>query len=153
MLKLALPRGRLEALKPVKLGTSAGLRVGQAVFAIGNPFGLDHTLTQVNSQCMDNTNALLSLDTILFLCNLVLARLLAECFARSNSRRYEGRAACPPVSLPAVSYLSVYICQHSTQQVLHTYNMLRMFFFASVAWFVLIACFLKGSDSGIQGLG
>lgn len=27
------------------IGTSGDLRVGQAVFAIGNPFGLDHTLT------------------------------------------------------------------------------------------------------------
>jgi S1-C subfamily serine protease len=32
-------------LTPVPLGTSKGLRVGQRVFAIGNPFGLDHTLT------------------------------------------------------------------------------------------------------------
>lgn len=47
VLKLALPRGRLEALQPVSLGSSSRLRVGQAVFAIGNPFGLDHTLTQV----------------------------------------------------------------------------------------------------------
>jgi S1-C subfamily serine protease len=30
---------------PVDIGTSADLRVGQAVLAIGNPFGLDHTLT------------------------------------------------------------------------------------------------------------
>jgi S1-C subfamily serine protease len=30
---------------PVAVGTSADLRVGQAVLAIGNPFGLDHTLT------------------------------------------------------------------------------------------------------------
>ena len=30
---------------PVPLGTSADLQVGQKVFAIGNPFGLDHTLT------------------------------------------------------------------------------------------------------------
>ena len=30
---------------PLALGTSADLKVGQAAFAIGNPFGLDHTLT------------------------------------------------------------------------------------------------------------
>ncbi len=30
---------------PVPLGTSGDLQVGQKVFAIGNPFGLDHTLT------------------------------------------------------------------------------------------------------------
>jgi len=32
-------------LKPLPLGRSAGLQVGQNVFAIGNPFGLDQTLT------------------------------------------------------------------------------------------------------------
>lgn len=30
---------------PVQIGTSSDLKVGQKVFAIGNPFGLDHTLT------------------------------------------------------------------------------------------------------------
>jgi 2-alkenal reductase len=30
---------------PIAVGTSADLKVGQAVFAIGNPFGLDQTLT------------------------------------------------------------------------------------------------------------
>jgi 2-alkenal reductase len=30
---------------PVAIGSSAGLKVGQAVFAIGNPFGLDQSLT------------------------------------------------------------------------------------------------------------
>ena len=32
-------------LKPIPVGASANLEVGQKVFAIGNPFGLDHTLT------------------------------------------------------------------------------------------------------------
>lgn len=32
-------------LRPIDLGTSVGLRVGQGSLAIGNPFGLDHTLT------------------------------------------------------------------------------------------------------------
>jgi len=33
-------------LRPLDVGSSAGLRVGQSVLAIGNPFGLDWTLTQ-----------------------------------------------------------------------------------------------------------
>ncbi len=33
------------ALQPVTVGNSHSLRVGQKVLAIGNPFGLDHTLT------------------------------------------------------------------------------------------------------------
>ncbi len=32
-------------LKPIPIGRSANLRVGQSVYAIGNPFGLDQTLT------------------------------------------------------------------------------------------------------------
>ena len=32
-------------LRPIPLGTSADLQVGQSVMAIGNPFGLDQTLT------------------------------------------------------------------------------------------------------------
>jgi 2-alkenal reductase len=32
-------------LRPLAIGTSAGLLVGQSVFAIGNPYGLDQTLT------------------------------------------------------------------------------------------------------------
>jgi S1-C subfamily serine protease len=36
----------LRSVKPLPLGTSKELQVGQTVLAIGNPFGLDHTLTQ-----------------------------------------------------------------------------------------------------------
>jgi len=34
-----------DGLKPLAIGTSESLRVGQKVLAIGNPFGLDRTLT------------------------------------------------------------------------------------------------------------
>ena len=41
-----LQLGRLtKAPPPLAIGTSADLKVGQATYAIGNPFGLDHTLT------------------------------------------------------------------------------------------------------------
>ena len=42
VLKIDAPR---EKLHPLAIGTSKDLKVGQKVFAIGNPFGLDHTLT------------------------------------------------------------------------------------------------------------
>jgi len=42
VLKIDMPR---EGPPPLPIGTSADLRVGQFVMAIGNPFGLDWTLT------------------------------------------------------------------------------------------------------------
>jgi S1-C subfamily serine protease len=42
VLRISAPRAKLV---PIRIGTSADLQVGQKVFAIGNPFGLDHTLT------------------------------------------------------------------------------------------------------------
>ena len=41
---LKIDAGATE-LPPIAVGTSADLRVGQSVFAIGNPFGLDQSLT------------------------------------------------------------------------------------------------------------
>jgi len=41
---LVIDAGR-DRLRPVLVGTSHDLQVGQRVFAIGNPFGLDQTLT------------------------------------------------------------------------------------------------------------
>ena len=38
-------RGLTGRLRPIPLGTSHDLQVGQRVYAIGNPFGLDQTLT------------------------------------------------------------------------------------------------------------
>lgn len=42
VLKIEAPS---EQLQPIQVGTSEDLRVGQSVLAIGNPFGLDQTLT------------------------------------------------------------------------------------------------------------
>ena len=42
VLKIDAPK---ELLRPIAIGTSSDLRVGQKVLAIGNPFGLDQTLT------------------------------------------------------------------------------------------------------------
>jgi S1-C subfamily serine protease len=42
VLKIGAPKSRLH---PIKVGTSEDLQVGQYVYAIGNPFGLDQTLT------------------------------------------------------------------------------------------------------------
>lgn len=42
VLKINVP---IDAPPPVPVGSSHDLQVGQKVFAIGNPFGLDHTLT------------------------------------------------------------------------------------------------------------
>ena len=42
MLKIDAPR---NLLPPIPIGTSSDLQVGQRVFAIGNPFGYDQTLT------------------------------------------------------------------------------------------------------------
>jgi S1-C subfamily serine protease len=42
VLKIKAPRDKLQ---PIALGSSRELQVGQQVYAIGNPFGLDQTLT------------------------------------------------------------------------------------------------------------
>jgi S1-C subfamily serine protease len=42
VLKIKAPRDKLV---PISIGSSADLEVGQKVLAIGNPFGLDHSLT------------------------------------------------------------------------------------------------------------
>lgn len=42
VLKIDVPKSQLT---PIAIGASHDLAVGQKVFAIGNPFGLDHTLT------------------------------------------------------------------------------------------------------------
>jgi S1-C subfamily serine protease len=36
----------LEAMRPIPIGSSRQLQVGQSVLAIGNPFGLDHSLSK-----------------------------------------------------------------------------------------------------------
>ncbi len=42
---LRLVKPREVSARPIEVGSSSDLQVGQSVFAIGNPFGLDQTLT------------------------------------------------------------------------------------------------------------
>ncbi|HEX8750485.1 MAG TPA: trypsin-like peptidase domain-containing protein, partial [Nitrospira sp.] len=53
-----------DVLLPVTVGTSQDLRVGQKVLAIGNPFGLDHTLTTGVVSALGRTIKSLSNRTI-----------------------------------------------------------------------------------------
>ncbi|WPL17389.1 Putative serine protease HtrA [Thiorhodovibrio winogradskyi] len=52
VLRIALP---VAGPSPVTIGTSEDLRVGQKVFAIGNPFGLDYSLTTGVVSALDRT--------------------------------------------------------------------------------------------------
>jgi 2-alkenal reductase len=44
---------RVPGLKPIAVGTSRDLRIGQSVYAIGNPFGLTRTLTHGMVSALD----------------------------------------------------------------------------------------------------
>ncbi len=61
VLQIQAPENQLE---PLAIGTSHDLRVGQKVLAIGNPFGLDHTLTTGVVSALGRTIKSLSNRTI-----------------------------------------------------------------------------------------
>jgi S1-C subfamily serine protease len=61
VLKISAPRARLV---PLRVGASRDLRVGQRVYAIGNPFGLDFTLTTGIVSALGRTIQSLSSTTI-----------------------------------------------------------------------------------------
>jgi S1-C subfamily serine protease len=52
VLRISVPFGEP---RPMSIGASGDLQVGQKVFAIGNPFGLDHTLTTGVISALDRT--------------------------------------------------------------------------------------------------
>lgn len=52
VIRVAAPK---ELLRPLPRGRSSSVRVGQAVLAIGNPFGFDHTLTMGVVSGLDRT--------------------------------------------------------------------------------------------------
>ena len=69
VLKISVPPGNL---KPIPIGTSSDLRVGQNVYAIGSPFGLSQTFTagvvsaldrQINSMMKDPISGVIQTDT------------------------------------------------------------------------------------------
>jgi|GEM_PF-4621818 len=51
-----------EDLQPVDLGKAGTAKVGQGVFAIGNPGGLDHTVSQGTISKLNSVNGLIQLD-------------------------------------------------------------------------------------------
>ncbi|OAY75958.1 Protease Do-like 1, chloroplastic, partial [Ananas comosus] len=55
-----------DKLRPIPVGVSADLLVGQKVYAIGNPFGLDHTLTTgvISMDCEEKSVLLRLADVI-----------------------------------------------------------------------------------------
>jgi S1-C subfamily serine protease len=61
VLQIQAPAGALE---PLMIGSSHDVRVGQKVLAIGNPFGLDHTLTTGVVSALGRTIKSLSNRTI-----------------------------------------------------------------------------------------
>ena len=66
VLKLDIPERQARRLQTVELGRSAALAVGQRVFAIGNPFGLDHTLTSVRACACVQADLLLRFRALCF---------------------------------------------------------------------------------------
>ncbi|KAA6185674.1 trypsin-like serine protease [Thiohalocapsa marina] len=54
VLRIGMPSAKIQ---PVAVGRSADLRVGQKVFAIGNPFGFDYSLTTGVVSALDRTIA------------------------------------------------------------------------------------------------
>ncbi len=65
VLRISVP---FNAPPPVPLGSSHDLKVGQKVFAIGNPFGLDYTLTTGIVSALDRT---LSAESNIVIKNLI----------------------------------------------------------------------------------
>ena len=43
---------RVVPMRPLPIGESASLEVGQSVYAIGNPFGLDHSMRLSSVHCI-----------------------------------------------------------------------------------------------------
>ncbi|EFJ41325.1 hypothetical protein VOLCADRAFT_119736 [Volvox carteri f. nagariensis] len=67
VLKLSVPKSKLRELQPVTLGSAAGLRVGQTVYGIGNPWGLGHTLSQglVSGLCQELSGGLFPIKGVI----------------------------------------------------------------------------------------
>uniref|UniRef100_A0A7I4DIM3 PDZ domain-containing protein n=1 Tax=Physcomitrium patens TaxID=3218 RepID=A0A7I4DIM3_PHYPA len=58
-----------DKLRPLTVGSSSDLLVGQKVFAIGNPFGLDHTLTTgviSGGPLLDSAGNLIGINTAIY---------------------------------------------------------------------------------------
>ncbi|PQQ10075.1 protease Do-like 8 chloroplastic isoform X2 [Prunus yedoensis var. nudiflora] len=55
-----------DLLRPISVGQSSSLSVGQQCLAIGNPFGFDHTLTVGWGPLLDSKGNLIGINTAIF---------------------------------------------------------------------------------------
>lgn len=67
-LDIAILKIDADGLRPIPLGDSDSVRVGQMVFAVGNPYGLSETVTQgiisaIGRRTMETPNEFLQTDT------------------------------------------------------------------------------------------
>ena len=72
-------------MRPIPVGTSKDLEVGQNAFAIGDPFGLDQTLTTGVVSALKRTVKGERISNCSTFCRLAIGRLFTNFFCTKGS--------------------------------------------------------------------